>query len=142
MEIFRTIFLSLFFFESQFFVGFGKFVTNGRTFLFHLFHVIHLAGCEFIHITNGLIGIIFRFLENFTCLFIGIAKDTFFLLGDIFLFCFQFFLKVSNFGFILFDFKTLFFDGNAAYFKIGNEIFKALVIGINEFFRIFNHKLW
>ena len=91
MEIFRPVFLCLIFFQGQTFVRFGQFIPDGRTFMFQFFHVGHFSGGQFIHVTDGLVCIVFRILENFTGLLVGFTENPFFLPGQIILFGFQFF---------------------------------------------------
>ena len=117
--------------DDFFFSGCGlftclfHFLTYFFTFFFH-FPDIDAVFPEFVEIADGFIRYILGFLKNGSSFLIGFLQDFVPTVIEFFLAFLQLLFQRFGFGFVFADLELLLFQDTAAFFQIGDHIFKGL----------------
>ena len=81
-------------------VGLIQLVTDTASLLFKGFHIYTAGFRQFIHSTDGMIGIILGILKNVLGFFIGFVENPFLLFGNVVMLFFQTFLQGFHLSFV------------------------------------------
>lgn len=80
-------------------------------------------------ILDGFVCIVFCFLQNGSGLIVGIFQEFFFALINIFLLFLEFIAQLADFFFVALNLHLLLFQGDAAVFQFGDDVFKVDIFG-------------
>ena len=116
-------------FRSLFFVFLSYFTPEPISCLFKILQ--GSAGTGILIDADGFVGEILGVLQNLSGLLVGIPQNAVFVFVYFFILCLKLFLQGFDFLFVGDNLQTLVLNGYPAVFKVGEQVFKALVRGGN-----------